>query len=238
MADPMHDAVRAGDASAVRALADSGSPVDGDDFVLGTPLHLAVARGDRRMASILLRHGADADRPSHRQGATALHLAAEFGDTAMVDLLLEAGAAIDSRDDRGRTPLMSAAAVGEDAAVERLLDAGAEIDAVDGELAQTALGIAAFHGFLAVCEILLRHGADVGAADSRGLTPFRAAATAESYAGVGDPSLMRLLLAHGADIDARDSAGISALSWARQSRERFPIYKEIHETLLELGATP
>ena len=91
-AGELHDAVRAGDNAAVLALLDGRAQVNDTDYVVGTPLHLAVIEGHVTIAKLLIDGGADVNAPSEQQAASALHLAARFGDAAMAALLLDRGA--------------------------------------------------------------------------------------------------------------------------------------------------
>jgi ankyrin repeat protein len=68
-----------------------------------TPLHSAVARGDARIAALLLNAGAAADARA-QGGRTPLHAAAAAGNEEIVKLLLHHGASPRSRADDGSTP--------------------------------------------------------------------------------------------------------------------------------------
>ncbi len=70
----------------------------------GTPLHIAVRRGQLSLVRMLLNAGADINARNRWQH-TPLHLAVEEGDRAMVECLLARGAEVNARDDHGRTPL-------------------------------------------------------------------------------------------------------------------------------------
>lgn len=236
-AGELNDAVRANDSAAVEALLAGGASVAEFDPMMGMPLHVAVSQGSTEIAWVLIDHGADLESASELQGARPLHLAADFGDLAMLTLLLDSGADTESRDDDDRTPLYRAAAAGHAEAVGLLLDRGAKIEAREGVGGRTALMRAALHGRTDVVRLLVTHGADINAADAMGRTSFRLAATAESFANVGDGSLLEYLAAHGADIDAKESDGSTALAWAENSSGRISSYKEIADILRGLGAT-
>ena len=91
-------------------LLDLGADVDPVDDEGMTPLHEA-ARTDAvgGLVRMLLRHGADPNRPvagaGVGRGKTALHLAAERRNQAAVTVLLDAGVRINAQDALGRTPL-------------------------------------------------------------------------------------------------------------------------------------
>src|SRR5262245_4239925 len=56
----------------------------------------ATARGDIRMARLLIEAGADPDAVDPTTGMTALHLAAAGGHDDLVDLLIQRGADVDA----------------------------------------------------------------------------------------------------------------------------------------------
>jgi len=114
----------------VKRLIEKGAKLDHavtkDDDTRGmTPLHIAVAKGNR----FSLQHLLDAKVQINAKdalGKTPLHYAVrqEIDKTQM---LIGAGATIDARCNKGATPLMHAAAHQPDAAVtEALLNAGAD----------------------------------------------------------------------------------------------------------------
>jgi uncharacterized protein len=70
--------------------------------------------------------------------------------------------------------LRRAAEVGDVSALQALLDRQAVIDARD-ESGRTALMLATLHDQTRAVEVLLAHGADPNAADTRGTTPLQAA---------------------------------------------------------------
>jgi ankyrin repeat protein len=87
-----------------------------------TPLHLALTKPSdpvrNEILALLLRHGADPNRPTkpgvetesfmrdvRTKGETPLHRAAAFGDEVAIRQLLEAGASPEARDVAGDTPL-------------------------------------------------------------------------------------------------------------------------------------
>ena len=108
----LHDAVKANDRAAVESILAGGADINESDFVLGTPLHVAVARGNLDLAKLLIDRKADLEAVSEREEAKAVHLAAYFGDIDMLRLLLESGADIDARDKYGQTPLHQVALTG------------------------------------------------------------------------------------------------------------------------------
>jgi uncharacterized protein len=84
------DAVKHGDAAAVRTLLRSGAPADAPEPDGTTPLMWAVRGHDTAIVNLLL--GAKANATAvNRYGVTPLILAAENGDAPIVAALLKAG---------------------------------------------------------------------------------------------------------------------------------------------------
>jgi ankyrin repeat protein len=71
------------------------------------PLHVAALAGNRQVANLLLRHGADVNARGD-QGMTPLHCAALNGNLEMAELLLKRGADPTLKDDAGDTALQMA----------------------------------------------------------------------------------------------------------------------------------
>ncbi|GFW06130.1 hypothetical protein TNCV_4479211 [Trichonephila clavipes] len=78
---------------------------DEDGF---TPLHLAIIAGNKAVARVLLKHGADPDRMDKERHST-VHWAAVCGDIESLELLLNHGANPSSPDILGAYPIHYAA---------------------------------------------------------------------------------------------------------------------------------
>lgn len=87
------------------------------------------------------------------------------------------------------------------------------------------LHLAVRQGDVAVVELILRHGADVSAADDRGRTPLHHAIDE------GHAELARLLIDRGAPLDARDESGMTPIYMAASKDQ-----SEILSLLEERGA--
>lgn len=191
------EAVRAGDAEAVRALlADRPQllrerPEGGPSAVLtavyhgrwevaellvelGAPLDIfeATALGLGGRAAELLAEDPSLVNAFSSDGFQPLGLAAFFGRTELALLLLGRGAAVDtaSRNAQRVMPLHSAVAARDLAVVRALLAAGAPVNAVQvGGF--TPLHGAAQHGDAEMVESLLAAGADPAARTEEGRSP-------------------------------------------------------------------
>jgi len=185
---PVEHAVAGGQADALRLILDH----IGDPLPSGVrALRGAAAKGSLAMAEMLLAHGADATRIG--VGRWVLH-------PELAALLACRGAAIDSSGS-----WIGAACTGNQGRkddpdyVIALLRHGARAtdrrssDHVKGATGVRALNATALHyaakaGFLRTIEVLLEHGADPAARDSRGRTPLdwlEEAAPSVSRAAVG-----------------------------------------------------
>ena len=103
---PLHIAVFAHNADAVRALLASGAnpnELATASFAQVTPLGTAATFGANEIAELLLDNGADTERTSDH-GNTPLHSAAANGNRALVELLLARGANAGATTADGKTP--------------------------------------------------------------------------------------------------------------------------------------
>jgi ankyrin repeat protein len=143
-------------------------------------LYIASRTGQSAIVDWLLAHGAQVNFAA-LFGAAPLHWALAYGHGEIARHLLDAGADPDLRDDEFRAPprafaICLAAADGRAEVVAWLLG-------LDASLANcrcdwgTPLHEAAFHGRVAVAEILLAAGADPHALNKEGRTPHQIAAS-------------------------------------------------------------
>jgi ankyrin repeat protein len=222
---PLTYAVRGGSVPIATALLKAGGDPRGKRSDL-RPLHEAVEKGDRKLASLLLAAGAAVDAATPGDRTTPLMLAARGGDVPMLRLLLGGGARAERKDRfgataachaaahrqlgalkllRGKKPwsprqhprlLACAAKGGLSGLVRELLDAGADLEVV-GERERTALHFAAEGGDVSCTRMLLDAGAAMDAKDVMAATPLHVACNA------GHDAVVALLVARGADLSAR-----------------------------------
>lgn len=167
---PLVEAVREGNASAMRALLQQRVDVNAAEPDGTTSLHWAARRNDLTAVDLLMRAGARATAVN-AFGITPLSLAAEYGSRAVVDRLLKAGADANTRVKGGETVLMTAAHAGNADAVLALIEAGADVNAKETTRGQTALMWAAAEGHADVVRHLVRHGADIKAVSHAPASP-------------------------------------------------------------------
>jgi uncharacterized protein len=136
-------------------------------------------------------------------GATPLLRAAKGGDVEAIKLLIKYKADLNFPNDQGVTPLLAAAGMGHGAnptrgrfktdeqaaeSVRLLVDAGVDVNQAQDRSRQTALHMAAQHGWPRTVQMLADKGADLELKDSRGMQAYdfasargeRGAADAES----------------------------------------------------------
>jgi uncharacterized protein len=223
------EAVKRGDAAAVRALLAQKAPatdVNAPDADGSTALHWAVQRDDAALVDALLAAGAN-PKAATRYNITPLSLACTNGSARMVDRLLKAGADPNGASEEGQTALMTASLTGKPDAVTLLIEAGANVNAVEPYKGQTALMWAASEGNAAAAEILIRHGADVKTKSKSGTTPLLFAVRNDR------PDAAKVLLDHGANVNDAAADGTSALNMAVVNA-----YFDLASLLIDRGADP
>jgi uncharacterized protein len=189
-----------------------------------TPLMAAAGTGNVAAVKTLLAHGADVNARERARGQSALMWAAADGHAAAVQTLVEAGGDIHARSKGRFTPLLFAVRRGATDVVRVLLAAGADVnETVQGAAFSTGVagptedstsvtGLAIINGQFDIAMLLLEHGANPNAPDSRGsllhaLAWMRRPGSGTGPTppeGVGDSlDLARALLKRGANPNAR-----------------------------------
>jgi ankyrin repeat protein len=207
---PLHAAVRASDAVAIRSLVVAGAEVDAHDHSGRTALQVAARKGDWKIVSMLLRRGAKPDLLDDADLAP-LHRAVMAHAKDAVRAFADAGADLDIRSRKWNlTPLLAAASLGDVETTVLLTTLGADIEA-PFKGGSRPLHTAASKGHAKVVKALLEAGAQVDARTLDGHTPLMLA----GYHG--HPHCARLLLSAGADPAAMDVAGRTAQRLAKQA---------------------
>ncbi len=214
--EDLFEAVRSGDADAVRALVSSGTDPSARGRDGKTALMLAAERGRAGVLQALLDSGADPNLQT-LGGDTALALAARNRQGEAVRLLLRAGANPKLRDTHGVTALMEAA----DANIVRaLIRSGADVNAADDKgLTPMMHLIAAESGSspagmrAETLQSLLTGGADVRGRDREGTTALIWAIKGTPSTR-SDSALVAMLIQSGSELEARDREGGTPLLYA------------------------
>jgi ankyrin repeat protein len=226
-ASPVVDAVKHGDAAAVRALVKGPSDANVLEPDGTTLLHWAVRRDDAAIADALLHAGANA-KAANRYGVTPLQLACTNGSAPMIERLLAAGADPNTALPEGETVLMTAARNGNAAAIRALVAHGADVNAKERWKGQTALMWAAANNNADAARVLVEAGADIK-------TKSRAGAFSSYLFAVrgGHVDAARVLLDAGVDVNDALPDGTSALVLAIINA-----HYELAGFLLDRGANP
>ena len=171
----------------------------------GTPLLAAAWISSRRtaeeMVRLLVQAGADVGTTDSK-GATAMHSFAANGATSVLKVLVQNNASLDLQDKNGTTPLMLAIEEGRKSAVKFLVTSGANVNLKNDN------GFRALHF---ACEqpqcmpILLDHGSEIDACDSKGATALHLAVWKL------DISAVLFLVENGANLNIKDEEGMTVL---------------------------
>ena len=191
-----------------------------------TPLMIAAERGQMKLVTFLIEHGANLDRRD-KDDQTALHYAVCGSDVSceILSYLIENGAEVNAftRHDNC-TPLMLACKYGHLNAVTSLIEHGAKVNLQDA-FGNTAVYYALNYsdGSPEVLSCLMRDRAAVNNACRRdNCTPLMMACQ------YGHMNAVTFLIEHGANMDLQDEDGNTALHYA--------VNAGAVDTLLDLGA--
>lgn len=229
------------------------------DEEANSALHIAAMHGNRAVADVLLKAGAEIERPNI-QGITPLGVAAMNRSPDMVEMLTENGADIDTTTPLGnllltaiqnyaeesalvilekRPSLASGAALreavrhGYENLTVKLLEAGMfeEGNAKNPPL----LHMAATSDKISIARALLKYGADVNAKDTSGNTALHQAADA-----YWNRDMLRFLADNGARPDIKNDTGETPLDLALRygSSDTSKILVGATDKLLAKNTTP
>lgn len=212
----LHFAARSTDPGVAALLRDAAAELEVVNNDGLSPLGMACAAGNWRVAKFLIERGAKPEPPG---GQPALLAAAgsDDDDPAGVHLLLKNKARVDARDAQGRTALHVAALAGHETIVAELIDAGADPALADMRH-RTPLMEAARGGHLTVVDQLLRQLPDGGATQARAVdADGRSLLALACEAETATPALVERLLALGVDPTQADRDGKRPLDRAAEA---------------------
>lgn len=214
----MHWAVKASNIEVLELYRERGLDVSVRNNFSWTPLHSAAEGSHLRCMVWLLDNGAEVD-PEDSMMQTPLSIAAFKGHTAIAKLLIERGADIKHTDYRGRNFLHIAKTL---PMLELLLQHNVDIDGKDYK-ERTPLHYAACTSDLLKASFLIEKGADTGARNRYGCTPYDEASRS------GDIELVKIFLDKGANHsgETKDSSLASdiVLSNFKMERKEAPAKK-------------
>ena len=225
----------------VQVLLNSGADVEKSPQDGFRPLHHAVQNGDGKLASMLLKHGADVNSQAGFSRNTPLQLALINGNISNVKLLLENKANVGQTNADGKAPLAVAVLRNQCAIARELLWYEAAVNQVVASSGFTPLHYAVLHGRFEMVNVLLEGRAEVNVLSHSDETPLHIAARTDNVVLVlhllefgasidspgesdntplmvavlaGQVAAMDTLLKHGADANRLNGYGYSALHLA------------------------
>ena len=171
-----------------------------------SPIHLAVSEGHLETVEVLLKYGADANRPLNTRydKMTPLMLAAANGDLDMVKILVSK-ALIEKKDRFHRTALSHGVINGAAHVVSFLLSLGADPNGKDSSQ-NSNLHYACAYGWWFCMKVLLESGANLNSGNEWNLTPL-SVAFLKGNKGIGK----HLAELPGVNIEVRDDKGRTIL---------------------------
>jgi protein AFG1 len=223
---------RLGELRAIQKLFDSGKYTARSTDEQGiTALHWAAINGHHALCHFLIQSGADVNAKGGDAEATPVLWASKRCNLQVVSLLLANGADPLLRDDQGYNILHSATLDGNVYQLVMLLHhPDIPVDAPDAQ-GHSSLMWAAYKGFGACVDILLRWGADVHAVDDMGLTALHWALVKGNY------MCIQKLVEYGSDRFARSKpqegqpeGDTPAMTASRMKTER-----QWHRALIDSG---
>ncbi|POM81762.1 Ankyrin-like protein [Phytophthora palmivora] len=242
---PLFDAARADEAEMLKVLLAHGADATGTDPVGSTLLHIAAKYGAMNVLQVLKTSSVREDvNAVDSLGNTALHYAADCAQLEVARVLFHMGADVNLRNRRMTTPLHMAVNKARLKMVKLLLEEGqADVNATDFQNNTALLLLAAMTTSdmdeyvsesddedesvqLQLAKLLLKHGADVNAANTATATPLHHAMRRYDF------DLVDALLENGADVNQRNRFGDTPLHQAA----RLALYPMMWEKLLRHGA--
>ena len=238
-------------------LNDSFTSVASNDATSRDPMHndkvfhAARAGNVDSLATYFDREGCPVDIMEESSGDTPLLLACRLDHADVVDLCLKRGAHNDPHPTYGQTALQAAVSSGHASCVKLLLETAAksnadviianheEIDSTDPTRREAPIHTAARCGSLAIVELLVLHGANLGLVDSSGRTALHSAAAA------GHSAVLALLLDASGDvfIEQMNDSGMTCLHLAVQNnmldcvRALLEFAADVDERAMEMATT-
>jgi ankyrin repeat protein len=232
-ATALHLAAMEQHASVVSALLKHGADVNLKTLSGRTPLLLAIAGGDKALATVdcLLNGGAEIEAGSAGDGNggdTPLFMAVSQGANRLIDRLISGGASTRAVQADGST-LLHAAAHGGDAETVRLILRFSDSIDVRRQDGDAPLHVAARVGNVAAVSALVDSGALIDAPGTNGFTALALAVKSNR------PLVVECLLARGADVAISYGTGASAGSPMQIAALHG--YDDIVQMLIKAGAS-
>jgi ankyrin repeat protein len=153
-------------------------------------------------------------RAQRSPAASSLEQAITRAHSDTIMSLIPHGVDINARNIRGHAPIHLATAMDNSDVVQLLLENGADVNVVGTDSGCTSLHYAASFGYVNLCELLVRYGADTDAQTVKLETPLHLAIAN------GHREVVEILLKYSARLDIRDKNGMTPLQQAENIKNR------------------
>ena len=193
-AGEIHKAAEKGDIKKVSSFLKAGVDPDLVNKNSATPLILAIASGNLKVVSLLIKHGAKVNNNDNPKILPPLIQASSLGQLEIVSLLLKHGANVNTKESDGNTALYFACLL-DDSHVKLLRDSGTLKKKMKVQVKE-------------VVSLLLKHGADVNIKNNENATSLHIVKSAE---------IASLLFKYGARSSVNiktKNGGYTPLHWA------------------------
>ncbi|CAC5393883.1 unnamed protein product [Mytilus coruscus] len=210
----LHDMCHDGNLELTNLLIQQGLPVNEENYLGLTPLHLASHEGHTSIVELLLNHGAKAVvNKGTISGSTPLHFASHEGHKEIVEILLQHGADIHQGNNNQSRPIHLATHENHLDIVKFMIENGANVNDINKN-GSTPLHLASYNNLTEMAEFLIKNGADINRAKNDKRTPLHVACRA------GNPKIVSILVRNEALVDQTDNDGRTPLFYAKDNGNR------------------
>lgn len=169
---PLLQAAAKGDINALQQQIDSADDINMTDEYGHTALISAILANNEDCVTLLLKSGADFEKPCEFTKWTPVHNTAVTGNVRILNQLIEAGANIHAIDKDGASALSLAALNGSTDCLRLLIDAGIDVNTPDENALTSPLMHAIAIGNVRCVELLIEADADIYHEDISGRSAF------------------------------------------------------------------
>ncbi len=153
------------DITSIKALLREQADIDAPDSDGNTSLMIAVKRGHIDSVRLLLERNANVNY-NNKAGQSGLMLAMRQGQSSIGRMLIEAGALMNTQDTEGQSTLHYATLSGNQDSLALIVNREQGLINHQDHMGNTALMLAALHGYELLVKTLLQSGADTGIRNS------------------------------------------------------------------------
>jgi ankyrin repeat protein len=208
-----------GDISKTKELIADGIDLDVQGANGMTALHWAIKGNNKKIVSLLLENGANANRREKKEGLTPIFLTPNFLETSpdrlhVANLLIESGADINHKDNAGETVIIHALFLKRLELSYFLVSKGAELNFFSSKKRYNPLHLAvSWVKDTKLVGHMIKKGADINFHDEHRDTPLHMAVRYENE------EMVKLLLKEGADVNLKNKSNERAIDIARKRKK-------------------